>query len=81
MLLPKALTCMKYFLYKQNGYFFMETDTFGYIVVKAIYTSHTDHFTPEQTAFEHFNKHAYLSFFSYFLVLFCLQYCDTLGEL
>ena len=31
----------------------METDTFGYIVVWTIYTSHTDHFTPQHTAFEH----------------------------
>ena len=30
----------------------METDTFGYIVVWTIYTSHTDHFTPQHTAFE-----------------------------
>ena len=25
-------------------------------------------------------QHAYQLFLSYFLVLFCLQYCDTLGE-
>ena len=31
----------------------METDTFGYIVIWTIYTSHTDHFTPQHTAFEH----------------------------
>ena len=31
----------------------METDTFGYIVVWTIYTSHTDHFTLQHTAFEH----------------------------
>ena len=31
----------------------METDTFGYIVVWTIYTSHTGHFTPQHTAFEH----------------------------
>ena len=32
--LSKALNCMIFFLYKnKNGYFTMETDTFGYIVV------------------------------------------------
>ena len=31
----------------------MEKDTFGYIVVWTIYTSHTDHFTFQHTAFEH----------------------------
>ena len=31
----------------------METDTFGYIVVWTIYSSHTDHFTPQQKDFEH----------------------------
>ena len=31
----------------------MDTDTFGYIVVGTIYTSHTDHFAPQQTVFEH----------------------------
>ena len=31
----------------------METDTFGYIIVWTIYTSHIDHFTPQQIAFEH----------------------------
>ena len=57
----------------------METDTFGYIVVWTIYTSHTDHFTPKHTAFEH--SAACLSVvFSYFLVLFRLQYCGILGE-
>ena len=30
----------------------METDTFGNIVVWTIYISHTDHFTPQHTAFE-----------------------------
>ena len=31
----------------------METDTFGYIVARTFYTSHTYHVTPQQTAFEH----------------------------
>ena len=53
ILLSKALTCMIFFLYKQNGYFIMETDTFGYIAVWTIYTSHIDHFTPQHTTFEH----------------------------
>ena len=57
----------------------METDTFGYIVVRTIYTSHTYHVTPQQTAFELLV--ACLSVvLSYFLVLFGLQYCETLGE-
>ena len=51
----------------KNDYFIMETDTFGYIVVCTIYTPHTDHFTPQHTAFEH--SPACLSVvFSYFLV-------------
>ena len=61
------------------GYFIMETDTFGYIVVWTIYTSHTDHFTPLNTALST-QQHAYQSFFSYFLVLFRLQYCGILGD-
>ena len=48
-----------------------ETDTFGYIVVWTIYTSHIDHFTPQQSAFE--QSAACLSV--------CLQYCDMLVEL
>ena len=39
-------------IYK-NGYFIMERDTFGYIDVCTIYTSNTDHFTPQHTDFEH----------------------------
>ena len=31
--LSKALTCMKFFLYKQKCFFIKETDTFGHIVV------------------------------------------------
>ena len=31
--------------------FIKETDTFGHIVVLAIYTSHIDHFSPQHTAF------------------------------
>ena len=54
MQLSKAVTWMKLFMHQQNGYFIMETDTLGYIVVWTIYTSQTDHFTPQQTAFEHF---------------------------
>ena len=63
-----------------NGYFIKETDTFGYIDIWTIYTFHTDHFTPHHTAFEH--SAACLSVvLNYFLVLFRLHYCDTLGEL
>ena len=48
----KTLTYMKYFLYKQKLLVFIkETDTLGHIVVWTIYTSHTDHFTPQHTAF------------------------------
>ena len=36
ILLSKALTCMKSFLYKQNWLFIKETDTFGHIVVRTI---------------------------------------------
>ena len=50
--LSKALTCMNFFLYKQKMLFIKETDTFGHIVVRTIYTSHIDHFTPQHTAFE-----------------------------
>ena len=49
--LSKALTCMKIFLYKQELLFVKETDTFGHIVVRTIYTSHIDHFTPQQIPF------------------------------
>ena len=31
----------------------MEMDAFGYIIVQTIYTSHTYHITPQQTAFGH----------------------------
>ena len=53
--LSKALTCIQFFLHINKNVFFIyikETDTFGHIVVLAIYTSHIDHFTPEHTAFE-----------------------------
>ena len=50
MLLSKALTCVKFFLYKQKWEFYHGD---GYIVVRTIYTPRTDHFTPQQTAFEH----------------------------
>ena len=50
--LSKALTCMKFFLYKQKCFFIKGTDTFGHIVVCTVYTSHIDHFTPQHTAFE-----------------------------
>ena len=45
--LSKALTCMTLFLYKQKLLFIKETDSFGYIVVRTIYTSHIDLFTPQ----------------------------------
>ena len=50
--LSKALTCMISFLYKQKMFFIKETDTFSYIVVWTIYTSHIDHFTSQHTAYE-----------------------------
>ena len=56
----------------------METDAFGYIVVWTIYTSHTDHFTHQHTAFE--LSAACLSIVFGFLVLFRLQYCGIFGE-
>ena len=33
-------------------HFYQGEDTSGHIVVKTIYTSHIDHFTPQHTAFE-----------------------------
>ena len=33
MLLSKALACMNFYCINKNGYFIMETDTFGYSVV------------------------------------------------
>ena len=51
ILLSKALTCMKFFLYKQKRLFIKETDIFGHIVVWTIYTSHIDHFTPPTYSF------------------------------
>ena len=53
MLLSKALLCMNFHCINKNGYFIIETSTFGYIAVWTIYTSDTDHFTPQQTIFEH----------------------------
>ena len=53
MLLSKALTCMNFFLYEHDFLFYHEDGYFGYIIVWKIYTSHTDHFTPQQTAFLH----------------------------
>ena len=80
ILLSKALTCMKCFLYKQNGFFIKETNTFGHINVVTIYTSHIDHFTTKHKAFE--QSAACLSVvFSCFLVLYRLQYSDALGEI
>ena len=54
----------------KNGYFIMETDTFGYFVVWTIHKSHTDHFTPQHTALST-QQHAYQSFLSasWFFVL------------
>ena len=79
MLLSKALTCMNFFLKNKNGYFIIETDTFGYIVVCTIYTSHTDYFTPQHTAFE--RSAACLSVVFELLPVFLrLKYCGILGE-
>ena len=50
--LSKALTCMKFFLYKQKCFFIKETDIFGHIVVWTNNTSDIDHFTPQHTVFE-----------------------------
>ena len=49
----KLLLVWTFSCINKNGYFIMETDTVGYIVVWTIYTSHTDHFTPPHTTFEH----------------------------
>ena len=76
MLLSKALTCMNFTCINKNVYFIKETDTFAFIDIWTIYTFHI---TPHHTAFE--NSAACLSVvFSYILVLFDLQYCDTLGD-
>ena len=50
--LSKALSCVKFFLYKQKLLFYQGHDIFGHIVEWTIYTSHIDHFTPQHTAFE-----------------------------
>ena len=47
LLLPWILSCTN-----KNCFFIKGTDTFGHIVVWTIYTSHTDHFMPQHTAFE-----------------------------
>ena len=81
MLLSKALTCMHFFLYKQK------------MAILSWKRKHLAIFLYEK--FIHLTQitlrpniqrlstpqHAYQSFLSYFLVLFCLQYCDTLVEL
>ena len=57
----------------------METDTFGYIVVWTVFTSHIDHFTPKHTAFEH--SAACLSVvFELLPGYILLTYCGLLGE-
>ena len=50
--LSKALTCLIFFLYKQKRLFYQEDRYFGYIDKRTILTSHTDHFTPQNTAFQ-----------------------------
>ena len=52
-LLTKALSCMECSSINKNDYFIKETDTFGYIDILIIYTSHRDHFTFQQTSFQH----------------------------
>ena len=37
---------------KHKLLFIKETDTFGHIAVRTLYTSHIDHLTPQHTAFE-----------------------------
>ena len=76
ILLSKAFTCMnftcinKMAFYQRDGYL-------GPIVVKTIFTSHTDHFKPQHIAFE--QSAACLSdVLSHFLVLLRLQYCGIL---
>ena len=78
-MLAKTPTFMKLSCINKNGFFIKEADTFGHIVVLTIYTSHIDHFTPQHTAFD--QSEACLSVVSYYIVLYRLQYCDTLGEL
>ena len=52
ILLSKALTCILFSCTNKNDFFIKETDTFGHIVIKTIYTSHIDHFTPQHTTLE-----------------------------
>ena len=40
--ITNALTCMKIYLYKQNGNVAKERNTSDYFVIQAIYESHTD---------------------------------------
>ena len=49
----KLLLAWNYSCINNNCFFVKETDTFGHFVVWTIYTSNIDHFTPQQTAFEH----------------------------
>ena len=44
--ITKDLTCMKIYLYKQNGNVVKERNTSDNFVIQAIYESHTDYLQP-----------------------------------
>ena len=53
MLLSKALTCMNFYLYKTKMATLSWRRIHLAILLYGQNTSHTDHFTPQHTAFEH----------------------------
>ena len=81
MLLSKALTCMNFFLHKQKWLFYHGS---GYNLTILLYEQFIQITQTTLRANKQLlstQQHAYQSFLSYFLVLFRLQYCDTLAEL
>ena len=76
MLLSKALTCINFFLYKQKWLFYHGD---GYIWLYCCMNTQIT-LRPNMQLLST-QQHVYQSFLSYFLVLFRLQYCDTLCEL
>ena len=81
MLLSKALTRMHFFVYKQKWLSYHEKRKHLAILLYEQFIHLTQITLRPNIQLLSTQQHAYQLFFSYFLVLFCLQYCDTLGEL
>ena len=79
ILLSKALTCMNFFLYKQKCFCVMETDPLAVLLYEQFIHLTQITLRPNIQILSTLQP-AYQSFLGYFLVLFRLQYCGTLGE-